>query len=294
MEIQPIHLSTEYFKSLQNKKIGYGTDGSVYKYNKKELIKIYHTNLYRILSCIDVKTDEDIRIYNKEKRVFPVQSSVTAYFYNQENDEHLRLPAKDAVRYAISRQKNITMTQLPKNMVYVDKIFAGILIDRVNGIQIHKLTGLPLNIKKKIMFKIIERVRELISNNIYHIDLNNSPFSKKTLYVGPSGELESVGHSHILVDHTLEPHLIDLDGKSTIYTEKKSIKSEQMCLKGLCQLLIEFLLEIDLDELEGLEDSIDYLCDLLEHAKVASEYIESLSEYNLNIQEIEEVVKTLK
>lgn len=321
MGTEPIYLSLADFNQLEAHIIGQGTDGAVYKRNQKELIKIYHSNFYRIMSAMEgINKDEDIKIYKKGTIITKPNLAFTAYASNNTGDEQLRLPVREAVRYAISCQKNITMTKLPKNIVYMDKIFAGILLDKVNGIQIHKLIGLPLNLKKKIMLKIIKKVVELLDNNIYHIDLNNSPFSSKSIYIDRDGIPNSVGHSHVLVDHKFEPHLIDLDGKSTIYTEKYSKEYEDLCLQGLCQLLIEFLLEIDLDEIENSGeiklDEIDDLgmytingislfeinqeeekraifLDSLERAKVKTEYIEALSEYKLNIEQIEDVVKTL-
>lgn len=293
MELQPIKLSIDEFKNLQKHEIGHGTDGAVYKYNKKELIKIYHASFTKILSCLDSLDDDDMKIYQKGSSIKKTQETITAYFYNEEMEEHLRLPAKQATAYAISRQKNVTMTRLPKNMVYVENLFAGYVLDRAFGIQIHKLIGLPLNMKKIIMLKVIKKVSELLDNNIYHIDLNNSPFSKKSVFINDRGKVESVGHSHVLVDHHLEPWLIDLDGKSTVYTEKKDERHEQMCLKGLCELLIEFLLDIDLDEIENYEFELDALYEMLERANVKKEYITKLCESSLNLEEISEVVKTL-
>lgn len=293
MEVQPIHLSIDDFKKLQRHEIGHGTDGAVYKYNRNELIKIYHSNFTKILACMDSINDDDVKIYKKGTPIRTAQQPITAYFYNAINEEQLRLPAKSAMLYAMSRQKNVTMTKLPKNMVYVDKIFAGYVLDYIHGIQLHKLIGLPLRTKKIIMLRIIKKVKELIDNNIYHIDLNNSPFSKQSIYINDLGQMESVGHSHVLIGSKFEPWLIDLEGKSTVYTEKRDENYELLCLRGLCQLLVEFLLAIDLDEIQSYEDELETLSDMFERARVKSEYISKLSEFSLNIEEMEGLVKAL-
>ncbi len=57
----------------------------------------------------------------------------------------------------------------------------------IKGIQIQKLKGLPFNLKKKIMKKVLLNVKELISNCIYHIDLNNSPFTKDNYFINNQG-----------------------------------------------------------------------------------------------------------
>lgn len=288
-----VYLSKDQFQKLQSCEIGRGTDGAVYKYSNSELIKIYHANFIKILTCIKELSDEDIKIYKKGSIIKKTALPITAYFYNEEENEHLRLPIKEASRYAISRQKDVTMTRLPKNMVYIENIFAGYLLDKAPGIQIHKLIGLPLLTKKKIILQLIKKIKELLDNNIYHIDLNNSPFSGKSVFINPSGNLETVGHSHVLVDHKLEPHIIDLDGKSTVYTEKYNEKYERYCLKGLCELLIELFFDFDIDDLENCEFELDALCEVFERYQVKHEYIEKIFEYKINIDEIEELVKGL-
>ena len=65
---------------------------------------------------------------------------------------------------------------------------------------------------------------------------------------------------------------------------------------SLCILLIEFLLQIDPSEIRDYESEIETVAYYLEVARIKSEYIEPLSRLDLNIDEIEDIVKnyTLK
>lgn len=239
-------------------------------------------------------TEKDsVKIYEKgnyDERVFDV---LTAYIYNEESDERLKLPSKNAIKLAIEKQKRITKTRLPKNLVYVEKIFAGCLIDYQKGIQIHKLKGLPFSLKRQITLEILKIVRELIENNIYHVDLDNSPYSSKSVFIHSNGTKELVGHSHILVDYRLHPHLIDLEGKSTIYTQRKDELYEHECLFRLMNLIFDFLFDIDIDGLYNIDFEKEALEFELEKAGVDDKHIAIVSEYNSSIDEIEDFVKTL-
>ena len=157
-QTSPIYLSKEEFLSVQKRKIGYGKDGVTFRYNRQEIIKIYHQNLENIMLSLTATEKDSVKIYEKgnyDERVFDV---LTAYIYNEESDERLKLPSKNAIKLAIEKQKRITKTRLPKNLVYVEKIFAGCLIDYQKGIQIHKLKGLPFSLKRQITMEILKIV----------------------------------------------------------------------------------------------------------------------------------------
>lgn len=190
----------------------------------------------------------------------------------------------------INRQDQVKRTHLPKTPVYIDERFAGYLIKRLSGIQIHKLAGMPLKYKKIIMQEVIESVTELLENYIYHVDLANSPIAQ-SLRVNSRGEIENVGHSHVLVNPiTLKANIIDLDGKSTIYTERKREDYERKSMYGLCVLILEFLLNIDFKE---YEENINELLNLLEKMNISKEFIEPLGYCELNIKQAKDFVKSI-
>ena len=261
------NITKEELKKL--KKIGSGTEGIVFKLNNNYLIKIYRTQLKNILRT-DKKYNKYIKIYNKDTFKFDNNMGYVSYFINN-GDEDLRIRNKDGLKMAIDRQKYINRSMLPIDIVYIDEIFAGCLLKKLNGIQIHKLTGMPIRYKKKIIKSLLLDIEELLDNYIYHIDIANSPYST-SLFIDENDNIRSKkGHSHVLINPiTIETNIIDLDGKSTTYMERYNYKLENKCLINLTRLIIEFLLKIDTDEIKetdevyfellklGLDDNIAY------------------------------------
>lgn len=164
------------------------------------------------------------------------------------------------------------------------------MLKKLNGIQIHKLSGMPLKYKKIIIKEVIESVEELLKNYIYHVDLANSP-NAQSLRVNSRGEIENVGHSHVLVNpFNLKTNIIDLDGKSTIYTERKREDYERKSMYGLCILILEFLLNVDFKE---YEENIDELFNSLEKMNISKEFIEPLGYCELNIEQAKDFIKSI-
>ncbi len=290
--IEPVYITHEEFLKLLKYEIGNGTDGTVCRYRYNQLIKVYHSKIHEILNDLNHFQD-DVKIYKKGS-IKEMEQPITAYFYNKENKEHLRLQNKEAIEFAISKQKNVSRTKLPQNMVYIDNLFAGCLLKRVYGIGVHSLMGLPLRYRGYIMLEVIKSVRELLENNIYPRDLGNSPYAKDATVTKEDGTIDYRGHSHVLVNpFTGKINIIDLDGNSAVYTDSYSEECEKRVFFGLCQLLIEFFLDIDATDMLDKDYERDTLAYYLENARVKREYIEALSYYNLNIDQVEDTVKSL-
>lgn len=264
------------------KEIGHGTDGRVLEYGNGELLKIYHVR--PDIKQIDSSSDEDIKIYNKKDFKAPKKEDDNVRFYVGEGDgDYVRLGKTDALTRAVSRKHNVVKSILPQRLLYVDKKLVGCTVIRQKGMQIHKLTGMPLKMKKLIMMRVLEAVKELIDNNIYPVDLDNSPYSTKSIYVDENGIMEKVGHSHVLVSvPSLDIHIIDLDGKSTIYTDFKSPNLERQSCASFNRLMKEFLLKLDLDELQTEEDVIAALTE----ANVEYEYIDKITHDEMTLKDL--------
>lgn len=282
-KINPIYLTEADVRKMLPNEIGHGTDGMVFKYDKEYLIKIYHNRLKFIDNKIT--DDSDIKIYNGDISRNRFCEPIT---YIDEEDVKLR--SNYAIDTIINRQKQVKRTHLPKAPVYINERFAGYLIKKLNGIQIHKLSGMPLKYKKIILKEVIESVEELLENHIYHVDLANSP-NAQSLRLNNRGEIENVGHSHVLVNpFNLKTHIIDLDGKSTIYTERKREDYERKSMYGLCILILEFLLNIDFKE---YEENIDGIFNLLAEKEIYNKFIEPLGYCELNIEQSKDFVKSI-
>lgn len=282
-KMNSIYLTETDVRNLLAKEIGHGTDGMVFKYDKDYLIKLYHSKL-KFLDC-KVTDDSDIKIYTGNISKNNFYEPIT-YF----DEEDVKLRSNYSIDMIINRQSEVKRTHLPKAPVYIDNRFAGYLIKKISGIQIHKLSGMPLNYKKIIMQEVIESVAELLENYIYHVDLANSP-TAQSLRVNSRGEIESVGHSHVLVNpFTLKTNIIDLDGKSTIYAERRREDYERKSMYGLCVLILEFLLNVDFKE---YEENIDELFNSLEKMNISKEFIEPLGYCELNIEQAKDFVKSI-
>ncbi|MEE3342803.1 MAG: hypothetical protein VZS44_01785 [Bacilli bacterium] len=245
-----INITKEEVRKLRE--LGNGTEGRVFKYNNN-LIKIYRMQLRNIFKG-DNKYNKYIKIYDKDTIKIDNDFEYFSYFINN-GDEDLRIRHKDGLKMAIDRQKTIKRSSLPMDMVYIDGIFAGCLLKKLNGIQIHKLIGMPNKYKRKIVKNLLLDIEELLDNYIYHIDIANSPYSVG-IFTNDNGVISAKrGHSHVLINPvSLKTNIIDLDGKSTTYMERYNYYLEQKCLMNLTRLIVEFLFKIDTDEFKEFDE----------------------------------------
>ena len=289
--LEPIYLKRESFDMLKKYEIGHGTDGGVYRVGDGQLIKIYHKRI-KTIDELEITDDSDMKFYNKDTIVHKFDKEPITYF--RYSDEDIKIRSKDAIFRAIERQESITRTHLPKNVVYINGHFAGCVLQYIKGIQIHKLHFLPLSKRKQIMKEVLISVKELLDNYIYHVDLSNSPYSKK-LFINNEGVTEHLGHSHVLVNpFTLKPNIIDLDGKSTVYMEHYSSDYEELCMYNLSVLLIEFLLGLNTDDYDFEFNEFEKLASDLSDMGIEKEFIDDLSKYELKIDQAFDLVDSIK
>ncbi len=243
-----INITKDELKKL--KEIGSGTEGRVFEYDKNILLKIYRTQLRNIFR-VDSKY---IKIYDKDTVKIDKSFDYINYFISN-GDEDLRIRHKDGLKMAIKRQDSINRTALPMDIVNIDGVFAGCLLKKINGIQIHKLIGMPNKYKKKIIKNLLIDIEELLNNYIYHTDIANSPYSVSLFMNEKDNFVAKKGHSHVLVNPiSLKTNIIDLDGKSTTYMERNNYNLEQKCLMNLTRLIVEFLFKIDTDEIKEFDE----------------------------------------
>lgn len=286
-ERNKLYLTTDDLVNF--KKIGHGTDGTVYNYQNDFLIKLYHKNVNHIINSSE--NDEDIKIYEKGTKINTNYFSNDLTYYTYAKNEDVKLLPKEAIYKAIERRYDISLTSLPIGVVYLNNHFAGCILERQKGIQIHKLTGLPLNVKKKIYLNVLKAEAELLKNNVYHVDLSNSPYAKKTVIL-PNQTITTSGHSHILVNpFNLDCHLIDLEGKSTIYTENKNELFTYQSLRDLTILTLEFLLKLDWDELGNYPDELE---DELLKKEISENLRDKLINQEMNLEDFKELTRVLK
>lgn len=309
-----IHMSREDYEYMLNHalEVGHGTDGIVFKYNHKYLFKLYRNSItnYPGVTVTDFE-DTDMKLYVMKKDRTPEQEKefnkistndkqqLTYYKKDDDIPEHdTKLAGGAAILAAIDRQKNVTQTKLPVAAVYLNSKCIGCIVERLRGIEIHKLRWLPLKARVYIIENVIDQLEELMNNFIYHRDLSNSPYAD-VVYKNQNGEyVRDKGHSHVLVNPvTLQTNIIDLDGKSTIYTEHEDIELAKQSIKELLVLVFEYLLYIDLVDYSPVsyEDDYSYLINLLERKGYESDQIDEFTEDSFtSIETIDNVRKLVK
>jgi hypothetical protein len=238
-----IYLTSDEFKKVLKNEIGHGTDGVVFQYNKDYLIKLYRKDFFKEPDELLQKAETKIYDPKNKPKFVPVKQNIRLFI--KDEDSRMKLMDEFAIKKIIEKQQKVTKTHLPQKLVYVDGRFIGVLLKKVHGFQIHKFTGAPFAYKKKVAIAVIDAVKELLDNNIYHEDLANSPYAN-TAYVKGDEVVNSHGHSHILLNpFTMKVNIIDLDGKSTVYTDYIDKLEEERSLANLTHLLFEFLYGID-------------------------------------------------
>lgn len=289
-----INLTKEEIDNLLKQELSHGTDGRVMRFDRKRMIKLYHkyVNWFKGQYHLNNQNDDDVKLYSigdykKKSDIF----DMFTFYISEDNGEFIRIRnGSAAIASARERQQRVKNTRLPQNAVFIDGKFIGCILIAIKGIQIHKLIGLPFSLKKKIMKKVLYNVKELMDNYIYHIDLDNSPYTKDNYFVNDEGKIENVGHSHVLINPiTLKPQLIDLDGKSTVYTDAYSKNLENQSMASFNRLMIEFLLGIDLDEYKNEED----LTYILSQIGIDVEYIDLLATNSMNYEQAEDFLNNV-
>ena len=289
-----INLTKEEIDNLLKQELSHGTDGRVMRFDRKRMIKLYHkyVNWFKGQYHLNNQNDDDVKLYSigdykKKSDIF----DMFTFYISEDNGEFIRIRnGSAAIASARERQQRVKNTRLPQNAVFIDGKFIGCTLIAIKGIQIHKLIGLPFSLKKKIMKKVLYNVKELMDNYIYHIDLDNSPYTKDNYFVNDEGKIENVGHSHVLINPiTLKPQLIDLDGKSTVYTDAYSKNLENQSMASFNRLMIEFLLGIDLDEYKNEED----LTYILSQIGIDVEYIDLLATNSMDYEQAEDFLNNV-
>lgn len=268
-----IYLDKVELEQLSSMQINSGIDGTIYRLNNGTLYKIYHPHMpiKQLVSVQSGLDSEGVRIFRKEDFRQPM-----SYLHNPEN--YIKLRAEDAIKMAMTKQKDIKLTTLPLGCIYVNNRFKGtVLKDFRYALSIYSLKNLPYPIRLKVVRQILQRLKELWKYNIYPIDLACKPYHK----------------SNILLKYNLVPEIIDLDGRSTIYCDcfisefyQKSIYSFQ-CL--MLELLYDFPISESYTALEILENQL-----LLEENKVPNSYIDSFVIQKSNLEEIEAFLQLKK
>lgn len=113
--------------------------------------------------------------------------------------------------------------------------------------------------------ELLLSVQELLDHNIYHIDLGIKP--------------ECIKNTNVFLSlfPKVKPEIIDIDGKSAVYTEQKNSKYYEKSLKSYKNLMTYLLFDIDAEVLEDLD--YEYERENLIKKNVPREYVDSILNY---------------
>lgn len=246
--IEPLHLSSKDIEALKEKnlELGRGTDAIVYKTgNPKEkdiLYKIYH-------KCPINNDPQYHAIYDSEgvniadNRYYFRNIKTTRYKTNYYNSEGVKVYGIDAVYKAIERQENIKRTHLQKRPILIDDHFGGTVLHyHRHHLPIYSMRFFPLKTQIDIFKELILAVEELINNNIYHIDLSLKPET-------------NFREANVLISikRKPKPAIIDVDGKSAIYTESPNNQYKIRTLTTLKDLIVNILFDINYEKMEEID-----------------------------------------
>ena len=210
-----IILTEDDIRKLKNKFIAAGTEGRVYRLGNGLLYKLYRSHEELI------------------KEIGSNGDKLVDSLYSDTN-----------ILTAMERQKNVHLTALPQCPIYdyKDKYIGCVLKDHGLCMPIHSITMLPRKKQISIIKQLLSAVKELCDNNIYPQDLATK-------------EIEGKPHTNILIKLSGKPEIIDLEGKSTVYSKEKNENLEYLTYVSLTALISEILYDIDAKEERDYTDT---------------------------------------
>lgn len=281
-----IFLKEKDLTRIKRRKIGEGTDASVYRAENGLLYKIYDKKDfadYKLYVPQGIVDEHGVRIAEKGKIVSTPHVFHTATY---EDVSGTKLHSADVILKAAQRQPEVEKTRLPIAPIFVEDRFKGcVLQEHVKHRDLH-LAWLRLSKENKalVLEQIINSVKELFDNYIYHINLSNN---------GVSDWSTELSHSNILLSNKLKPEIIDIDGSSAIYCEKKSDNYERYSCFSMNSLFLGLLFDFDL-EADLLQEDLDFYFETLVRRGVPKELAYNLLYHTEIIEPTHELVDRIK
>ena len=271
-----IELTKEELESLikNNKLIGQGTEGKCFQ-KGNEIYKIYHKTYESTYAIGKGQLDEDgVRIYNPEekKQLYVKDERIIKYT----DEEGVKLTVQDGLSRALNKGQKITKTRLPSKIIMVDGKVKGCVYPYYRFTSsIYSAIHKPYKTRLKICKRLIDQVKELLDNNIYPVDLcqkGDKRISDKSI-------------ANVLLDLRNNPIIIDLEGKSTLYTDKHNETYERTACYNLATVILELLTREDIQE-DFIEENIEMITNYLRNAGMNEELVEKYIDSCLNIEDV--------
>ncbi len=278
-----INLTNKEFENLitKGKVVGEGTDGVCYAVGKK-VYKIYHKSYKSPLTSNPVYDEEKVRIAVSKEFKGHIVSDVKIIQYT--DSEGIRLSLSSGLEKIVERGKQIHGSILPQGAIYVNGRVKGCIYPYYTHVKsIYSAFRKLYKKRLEICRKLIVKVEELLEHNIYPIDLCQKGKDK----------LFDRRYCNVFLDSKNEPIIIDLDGKSALYTETDNILYEKKSCTSLSFLIFELITREDIQEDYEAEDydSIRaYLCEIGLPERLREKFLDQ----DMSIEDIKESFEIIK
>lgn len=200
------------------------------------------------------------------------------FYTTLDSEQTKKVYSPRLIEEAVKRQKYVENSTLPLAPLYIDDKFGGCVLKHHRGyVDFHNINILPQKVKLKIFKQLIANVKELTDYYIYHLDLNNK-------------RIDNEHHSNILISFLGEQQIIDLDGKSTAYTNVFDPEYYQMTIQSLFSLIAEILFDIDLT-IDYSQEEIEFITQNLQNIGFPFDMAYKIaSQKDTSFEEITEVI----
>lgn len=271
--LEPLYLTSKDIDILKKKKLelGRGSDGVIYKTGcfktRYDLYKIYHHSIdTKSCNYKQIFDSDGVNIANN-RDFLNHNTSYTKMSYYDKNG--VKINGVNAVYQAIERQNNIKRTYLQKRPIYINGHFNGTVLHYHKFcISLSFLQLYPFKIQVWALKELLLSIKELVDNNIYHIDLG----FRANDYQKNDNVLISIGKPM--------PHIIDIDGKSAIYTEMPNLKYYKKTLNSYKGILLGIFFRVNTDNM--LDEDLFYLETKLKENQIPLEMLHILlNDYKL-------------
>lgn len=275
-----IVLNKEELEHIKKHIIGYGNEGNIYKMNNHYLYKVYTIPL----KCGDTPiidkpgkyrlADDNTKIIDSVKELNGCFNNINSYPYYLDSNGVKKIYDETVIYEAIKRQEKISNTALPIMPLYIANKFRGCILKYHKGyFNIGYLKYFTKNKQQQILKLLLNKIKELTDNYVYDIDLDN---------------LDNI----LIHPLTLNTEIIDLDGKSTVYSASFNDNLYKQVYYAFSKLVLNLVYNFDLEKY--CEEDIDSIVNYFEHNNITPEIIQMILDGNIDSYDKNKQFLTLK
>lgn len=202
-----------------NEIVGQGSYGILYKLDEDTVFKF---NYKDFIDAFELKNNRyNIRKISDISKIIDMRKEIDSILGNKEN------PRIDDIRRMMMKRDKIKLTTLTQGFVLINDYCVGYLLhyhkDMVNLFDYYKDKNIDKSKREKLLFKIKERLEELLENHIYLYD-----FTVRNILYNPAND---------------NVEIVDFED-SLCYEEERDIKRETRMIEKYKEIVNWFNTEI--------------------------------------------------